>query len=285
MRLADNSDALPRNISDHALKISGGEDLMQYSAYTNVGRVRSQNQDCYMVTPFSENVCLFTVCDGMGGASGGETASRTACENFHSNMVDGLKAIAEKEGEHGLKTAGSLRKLMLSAARRANDSVYELSQDDPSLAGMGTTLVSILLIKKTAYIINIGDSRAYYLSDGELTQITKDHSYVQYLVDAGQLAPEEAESHPNKNIITKSVGTGPDLEPDLYMLDTRRTDLLLLCSDGLSNMVKETDMAAILADEDMELSHKAQRLAAVANIHGGSDNITAVIIDPHATQN
>lgn len=255
---------------------------MQYSAYTNIGRVRSENQDCYMVTPFSERVSLFTVCDGMGGAKGGETASRTACEMFHSNMVKGLEAIIDQDGTHGLKTVSNLRKLLLDSARSANHSVYELSQDDPSLAGMGTTLVSILLIHKTAYIINIGDSRAYYLADGTLTQITKDHSYVQYLVDAGQIAPEEAETHPNKNIITKSVGTRPELEPDLYMLDTRRTDLLLLCSDGLTNMVSETDMASILADEEIELSHKAQRLAALANIHGGSDNITAVIIDPHS---
>lgn len=255
---------------------------MQYSAYTNVGRVRSENQDCYMVTPFSERVSVFTVCDGMGGAKGGETASRTACESFHSSMVAGLEALAEREGSHGLKTVSTLRKLLLDSARSANHSVYELALEDPSLAGMGTTLVSILLIHKTAYIINIGDSRAYYLLDGAMTQITKDHSYVQYLVDVGQIAPEEAETHPNKNIITKSVGTRPDLEPDLFMLDTRRTDLLLLCSDGLTNMVSEADMAAILADEEMELSHKAQRLAALANIHGGADNITAVIIDPHA---
>lgn len=257
---------------------------MQYSAYTNMGRVRSQNQDCYMVTQFSERVWLFTVCDGMGGAQGGETASRTACERFHSNMVSGLKEIVDRDGTHGLKTASNLRTLMLNSARSANQSVYELSRDDPSLEGMGTTLVSILLVHKTAYIINIGDSRAYYLSDSELTQITKDHSYVQFLIDAGQLAPEDAESHPNKNIITKSVGTRPDLEPDLYMLDTRRTDLLLLCSDGLTNMVSESDMASILSNEEIELSHKAQRLAAVANIHGGADNITAVIIDPHSTQ-
>lgn len=257
---------------------------MQYSAYTNVGRVRSQNQDCYMVTPFSERVSLFTVCDGMGGASGGETASKTACEIFHATMLEGLSEIVRNEGEKGLKTAASVRKLMISAACSANRSVYELSLDDPMLAGMGTTLVSMLLIRKTAYIINIGDSRAYYLSEGELTQITKDHSYVQYLVDSGQIAPEEAQTHPNKNIITKSVGTSPELEPDLYTVDTRRVDLLLLCSDGLSNMVKESDIAAILTDGETELSHKAERLTAVANIHGGADNITAVIIDPHSIQ-
>lgn len=257
---------------------------MQYSAYTNVGRIRSQNQDCYMVTPFSEGVCLYTVCDGMGGASGGETASITACEVFHSAVLTGLKQLTAKEGPQGLTVASSVRKLLTAAAHKANDAVYQLSLSDSSLAGMGTTLVSLLLIRKTAYFINIGDSRAYYLSGNDLTQITKDHSYVQFLVDAGQIAPEEAESHPNKNIITKSVGTGPDLDPDLFMLDTRRADLLLLCSDGLSNMVKESDIAAILADDSMELAHKAQRLTALANIHGGADNITAVIIDPHSTQ-
>ncbi len=253
---------------------------MQYSAYTNVGRVRSQNQDCYLVQQLAQNAYLFTVCDGMGGASGGETASKAACEAFHSAIASSLFSYTEKDGILAALSAKVVRKLLIDGVEQANRTVYEIALEDPSLSGMGTTLVSALLINKNAYMINVGDSRAYYLIDDELTQITKDHSYVQYLVDTGKIQPEEAQSHPNKNIITRSVGTGPELIPDLFVLDIRTIDRLLLCSDGLTNMVSKNDMSAVLTDPEVDFSRKAERLAAIANIHGGLDNITAIVIDP-----
>ncbi|MGM9646855.1 MAG: Stp1/IreP family PP2C-type Ser/Thr phosphatase [Eubacteriales bacterium] len=251
---------------------------MQYSAYTNVGRIRNQNEDCYMAEELSDSVCLFTVCDGMGGASAGETASATACSVYHSALTAALQPHLTSAHLLTPLSAKLCKRLMLDALNEANAAVYQLSKTDPALEGMGTTLVSILLVNKTAYIVNVGDSRAYYYKDGQLCQITKDHSYVQYLIDNGLIQPDEAESHPHKNLITRSVGTSAEITPDLFALDTRRTDLILLCSDGLTNMVNEAEIADVLGNDEVEFPHKAERLVAKANSHGGTDNITALVV-------
>ena len=251
---------------------------MQYSAYTNVGRIRNQNEDCFMVEELTDAVCLFTVCDGMGGASAGETASATACSVYHSAMTRALQAHLTSAHLLTPLNAKLCKRLLIDALNEANSAVYQLAKTDPALEGMGTTLVSVLLVNKTAYIVNVGDSRAYYYKDGELCQITKDHSYVQYLVDNGMIQPDEAESHPHKNLITRSVGTSAEITPDLFALETRRTEAILLCSDGLTNMVNETEIAGVLGDDEVEFSHKAARLVAKANSHGGTDNITALVI-------
>ncbi len=251
---------------------------MQYSAYTNVGRIRNQNEDCYLAQQISDSVCLFTVCDGMGGASAGETASATACSVYHSALS---ASLAEYQSSAHLLTplnAKLCKRLMIEALNEANEAVYKLSKNDPALEGMGTTLVSVLLVNKTAYIVNVGDSRAYYYKDNEICQITKDHSYVQYLVDNGMIMPDEAQSHPHKNLITRSVGTSAQITPDLFALDVRRTEAILLCSDGLTNMVGPDEIARVLGDHEVDFSHKAERLVAKANSHGGTDNITALVV-------
>lgn len=253
-------------------------DFMQYSAYTNVGRIRNQNEDCYMAESLTNNVSLFTVCDGMGGASAGETASATACAAYHTAMKNALQA--QLTASHLLTplNAKLCKRILIDALNKANADVYQLAKSDTALEGMGTTLVSVLIVNKTAYIVNVGDSRAYYYKDGELCQITKDHSYVQYLVDNGMIQPDEAERHPHKNLITRSVGTSAEITPDLFALDVRRADAILLCSDGLTNMVNESEIADVLADAEVDFSHKAERLVAKANSHGGTDNITALVI-------
>ncbi len=251
---------------------------MQYSAYTNVGRIRNQNEDCYLAEEISDAVCLFTVCDGMGGASAGETASATACSVYHSALTQALSAYQSSSHLLTPLNAKLCKRLLIEALNQANDAVYQLSKTDPALEGMGTTLVSVLLVNKTAYIVNVGDSRAYYYKDGELGQITKDHSYVQYLVDNGMILPDEAEYHPQKNLITRSVGTSAQITPDLFALDVRRTDAILLCSDGLTNMVHPDEIANVIGDHAIDFSHKAERLVARANSHGGTDNITALLI-------
>lgn len=247
---------------------------MQYSAYTNVGRIRNQNEDCYLAENLTESISLFTVCDGMGGASAGETASAIACTVYHSALKSALESYLTT-----LPTAKIFKRLLLDAVTQANRSVYTLSQEDSALEGMGTTLVSALIVNNTAYFVNIGDSRAYYYKDGKLHQITKDHSYVQYLIDMGMIQPDEAESHPHKNLITRSVGTSAEITPDLYAMDLRQADILLLCSDGLTNMVNEADITRVLDDRSVEFSHKAERLVAKANSHGGTDNITALLVN------
>lgn len=252
---------------------------MQYSAYTNVGRIRNQNEDCFIAEKLGDWIGLFTVCDGMGGASAGETASATACSVYHSAMKSSLEAWMESTHPFTPPTAKVCKRLLVDAVNEANTAVYTLSKDDPALEGMGTTLVSLLIVNNTAYFVNVGDSRAYYFKDGTLRQITKDHSYVQYLVDMGMIQPDEAESHPHKNLITRSVGTSSEITPDLFALDLRQADVLLLCSDGLTNMVNEKEIAWVIADPNVEFSHKAERLVAKANSHGGTDNITALLVE------
>ena len=250
-------------------------DIMQYSAYTNVGRIRNQNEDCYMAEKFADSISLYTVCDGMGGASAGETASATACSIHHSAM----RSLLESYADATALTAKVCKRLLVDAVNQANNAVYTLSQKDSALEGMGTTLVSLLIVNNTAFFVNVGDSRAYYYKDGELRQITKDHSYVQYLVDIGMIQPDEAESHPHKNLITRSVGTSAEITPDIFALDLRQAEILLLCSDGLTNMVNESDISRVLADDTIDFSHKAERLVAKANSHGGTDNITALLVN------
>lgn len=248
---------------------------MQYSAYTNVGRIRNQNEDCYMAEKLTDTISLYTVCDGMGGASAGETASATACSVFHS----AVKALLNAQDENTPLIAKVCKRILTDAVNRANTAVFTMSKEEPALEGMGTTLVSLLVVNNTAYFVNVGDSRAYYYRDGELHQITKDHSYVQYLVDMGMIQPDEAESHPHKNLITRSVGTNADITPDLFVLDLRQAQILLLCSDGLTNMVNENDITRVLSDCTVDFSHKAERLVARANSHGGTDNITALLVE------
>lgn len=255
---------------------------MQYSAYTNVGRIRNQNEDCYLAEKLHDSISLYTVCDGMGGASAGETASSTACNVYHTAMRSAVKSCVEEET---VFTAKICKQLLVKAINHANTAVYTLSQTNSALEGMGTTLVSLLIVNNTAFFVNVGDSRAYYYKSGDVCQITKDHSYVQYLVDIGMIQPNEAESHPHKNLITRSVGTNAEITPDVFAMDLRQADMFLLCSDGLTNMVNENDIAKVLADDTVDFSHKAERLVAKANSHGGTDNITALLVNTRVYSN
>lgn len=234
-----------------------------------------------MAEQLADSVSVFTVCDGMGGASAGETASATACSVYHSALKAGLSTVMESSHLLTPLNAKACKRLLVDAINEANAAVYQLSKDDPALEGMGTTLVSLLIVHKTAYFVNVGDSRAYYYKDGRLCQITKDHSYVQYLVDTGMILPDEAETHPHKNLITRSVGTSAAITPDLFALDMRQAEAILLCSDGLTNMVSEEEIAAVIGNPEIDFSHKAARLVAKANSHGGTDNITALLVGIH----
>ncbi len=246
---------------------------------SDIGRKRSENQDSYLIRTYAPEIVLAVVCDGMGGVHGGREASRIAAERFAS-FIDAFFAAAEAPAAvsgHAVLSA------LTEAVFEANEAVLARTKEDPSLRGMGTTLVSTLRVGGVAYTVNVGDSRLYRVSCGTAEQITKDHSLVQYLVDIGRLTPEEAATAPNRNIITKAVGTGASIEPDTFVTLVGVGDVLLLCSDGLSGQLSPETIASVLTfpegvqSEENALSSLAE-LIRLANEQGGPDNITAVLV-------
>ena len=252
------------------------------SASTNKGRKRSNNQDSYIVRKYTEKTYLAVVCDGMGGVSGGEEASQAAAEAF-VHTVDRYIAPFLKNREKQIGTT-EIKRMLANAVDLANEQVYLRSKQTPAHKGMGTTIVAAFVVDKTAFCLNVGDSRIYALKGSSIKQITKDHSYVQYLIDMGQMTAEEAESSANKNIITRAVGTEISVEPDLYTEKLEAGSFLLLCTDGLTNMVDNATICDIVSNEkgkkvdQIELDLKIRRLIDTANENGGHDNITAVLI-------
>lgn len=241
---------------------------MFFSGKSDIGKRRATNQDSYSIISLPEDCYLCTVCDGMGGANGGNVASEIACSVYTKYVSDNF--IPEDHNRASL-----LRK----AVAAANTAVYEKAQAEDALRGMGTTLVSALVEKNgTAYVINVGDSRMYSVDSGQMRQITRDHSYVQYLVDMGQLTVKEAENASIRNIIIRSIGNEEESNPDLFTLDLSPGGYILLCSDGLTNCVGNDLIAEeIHADTQEELDLCAERLIECANESGGIDNITVIL--------
>jgi len=229
---------------------------LQVGAATDIGQVRDHNEDGYLV---DHDVGLIAVADGMGGHRGGEVASATALEALRVAFVAGAP-IDE-------------------AVDVANDAVHEQSIADPNLRGMGTTLTAGSFDDEGHLVLgHVGDSRAYLARDGELERVTTDHSLVEELIQAGELTPDEAERDPRRSMITRALGLEPSVVVDIIELDLRDGDRLLLCSDGLTTMVGEDDIASLLAEEP-DAATAADRLVDAANAAGGVDNITVVVID------
>ncbi len=224
-------------------------------AVTDVGRVRNGNEDAFIV---DERIGLYAVADGMGGHQAGEVASATALESLRALVATGT-AIG-------------------NALEAANAAVFEKAKARPDLRGMGTTVTAGSLINDALVIAHVGDSRAYLLRDGEMTQITKDHSLVEELVREGRLTEEEATTHPQRSIITRALGIDADVDIDVITIELQIGDRILLCSDGLTTMVHATDIAAILRREADPL-RAATALVDTANAAGGDDNITTVVAD------
>ncbi len=241
---------------------------MIFSGKSDVGRRRATNQDKFDITVLEGDAFLLTVCDGMGGANGGNEASRIAISVYTEAVAKGFSSDAPHD-----------EALLRDAVAAANTAVYEAAAADESLKGMGTTLVSALVTpdgRVTA--VNVGDSRLYVLSQGELKQISHDHSYVQYLVDMGQITVKEAKTASIRNIIIRSVGNEPETNPDLFPFTVKEGDYLLLCSDGLTNCVTGETLAEVIAGETMkDLDTCTDTLIALANEGGGIDNITALV--------
>ena len=240
---------------------------MKIVAKTDKGFVRDTNQDAYAVGEFSDEVVWAVVCDGMGGAAGGNIASALA-----------VKVIGEKINasyRENMRDA-SIKNMLDSALTAANIEVYDFAEARSEYKGMGTTVVCAIVRDRQAYIAHAGDSRAYVINNGNVHQITTDHSLVQDLVNKGKITLEEAEHHPNKNLITRAVGVDKEIEIDFCQIDLEENDILLLCTDGLSNYVSNSEIVDLMSDGKHYAF--ADRLVKKANNNGGGDNITVVII-------
>ena len=241
---------------------------MNVYSKTDIGLMRSSNQD-YCKTGELPDGCIWAVvCDGMGGANGGSTASRIAAETIAEQL---------KELYHTEKYRDDMEKLIKTAIAIANQRVYDMSLKVYSLSGMGTTVVAAVVKEEVVHIVHAGDSRAYLYENGSLTQITKDHSMVQELVDIGQITPEEARNHPNKNIITRALGTRENLKTDYNGVKFDKDSVLLICTDGLSNYLTDEDIAVFINESRGE--ELVGRLVERAKMMGGSDNITVAVIE------
>lgn len=245
---------------------------MKLAGKTDVGRVRQENQDDYRAGELPGGAVWALVCDGMGGAKGGREASQGAC-----NVIENF--FQEQYAQCG---AGQEEPFLKKALLYANRFVFQKAAHEEALAGMGTTAVCALVRSGNVYLCHAGDSRAYLIRDGKLTQLTHDHSYVQELVDCGTITEEEAEHHPQKNIITKALGVDYRLEPEFTAAKLKRKDRLLLCTDGLTNMVPVEEMEELLAQG--AFYDLPDRLIKAANAHGGSDNITALLLAVEPTE-
>lgn len=241
---------------------------MNYYGISDKGRVRQINQDvCLTYCDDALNTALFVVCDGMGGAKAGNIASAMAAESFMEYMKSHLTA------ENNII---DIMQYMNEAIRAANRQVYDKSVNDIECAGMGTTLVAAAVTGNGAVLANVGDSRAYHVTSSKISQITKDHSVVEDMIDRGDLKRSEASNHPNRNLITRVVGTAADTEPDFFFLNLQSGDHLLLCSDGLSNVISEQVLFTEI-NSGSDVKEICERLIKLAINKGAPDNVTAVI--------
>jgi PPM family protein phosphatase len=229
--------------------------IVEHVGRTDVGRQRSVNEDSLVLAP-----PFFAVADGMGGAKAGEVASAMAAETF------------EGEADSGEPAEAQLTRIL----REANRRIYDLAVSDDSHRGMGTTVTAAKVTGDEVSLGHVGDSRAYRLRDGELEQLTRDHSLVAELERSGQITPEAAEHHPQRSIITRALGPEPDVQVDTYTLAGRVGDLFLICSDGLTSMISDEELGSILRSSD-SLDEAAESLVRAANQSGGKDNITVVM--------
>ncbi len=241
---------------------------MRVTAKTDIGKVRTSNQDAYSAGELPGGVAWAVVCDGMGGANGGNVASSVSVRMISHSIDEGYR--------NGMRPS-SIRNMLESAISGANAYVYDLAKSDETLSGMGTTCVAALIADGMVYVSHVGDSRAYIISEGgKLRQLTRDHSIVQDLIETGSITSEEAKTYPGKNIITRALGVEENVSIDFCEEDFTENDILLICTDGLTNFVSEEDIINLTSDG--KFFEYAERLVELANSHGGGDNITVVSI-------
>lgn len=240
---------------------------MEAFANSDIGKVRDMNQDSYYISDKDDKMKLYIVADGMGGYKGGEIASKLAIESSKNYIINNFDQIKKERDQ--------IIELIKSAIEYANMVVYEKSKEVPELAGMGTTIDVCLIYSNRIYIGHIGDSRVYRLRKDFFRKLTVDDSYVEQLVKEGNITKEEAYNHPKKNMLTKALGCTAFVEPTVLVKGFMKGDILLMCTDGLTNMLKEDKICEIIKQNSEQAS---KELVKKANEQGGYDNITAVII-------
>lgn len=241
---------------------------MKTFSITDVGQKRNMNQDYVYTseTPVGNIPNLFVVADGMGGHNAGDFASKYTVEQL-------VKSIKSSQETNPIK-------IIRQSIESANKELLKKANENSELAGMGTTLVVATIIEGYIYVANIGDSRLYIISE-DIKQITKDHSLVEEMIRLGEIDREDARYHPDKNIITRAVGAGEDVSVDFFELKLEQGDIILMCSDGLTNMISDEGIEKIVKSEE-NVVHKAKKLVETANYNGGKDNIAVIIIEPFA---
>ena len=241
---------------------------MQSWGLTDPGCVRKQNQDAFRIEQLDPGALLCVVCDGMGGAKSGNVASSLAAEVFveeiRRNWVTGM-------------SSDRIDLMLKNAVKLANFTVYDQAAQIEEFSGMGTTLVAALVRENRATLVNVGDSRVYGIDRDGIRLITKDHSFVQMMVDRGDLTPEAAKSYPGKNLITRAIGTEPMVMCDIYHREVSKGDYLLLCSDGLSNVMDDQEILFEVV-HGVNKQHCCQRLLSIAKNRGAPDNVTSVLV-------
>lgn len=243
---------------------------MKSFGITDKGKVRKENQDSYIIENCDKRKSVvISICDGMGGAKAGDLASQLACKAFVSGVYESLlspKVFTE-----------NYEKILKASCADANGVVYEYSGFDPNYNGMGTTLVGGIITKRRAHIVNVGDSRAYHLTKNGIYQVTRDHSYVNELVALGTITPEEAVNHPKKNIITRALGVDNSVKSDYFTVDLSRGECILLCSDGLSNMVTDEEIFGVYK-VNKKPEYICRTLLSMTLERGARDNVSVVAV-------
>lgn len=236
-------------------------------AKTDVGKAREMNQDYYYISGPNEKIQVYILADGMGGYNGGEIASKLATTTALSYIQNNFESVPKEKED--------ILKLVKSAVEYANMVVYEKASENKELEGMGTTIEVCLIYNNKIYIGHVGDSRVYRIRKEFIRKLTHDHSYVEKLVKDGTITKEEAINHPKKNMLMKALGCTPFVEPDVTVKGFIKNDTILICSDGLTNMVNENEIYEIVKREG---TLAAEKLVEKANENGGYDNITAIVI-------
>lgn len=239
---------------------------MKISAKTDIGNFRDSNQDAYDFGTFPSGDSWAVVCDGMGGVSGGQVASELCVKKVSEAIKNGYRESISLKGAQNL---------LQSAVIAANSVVFDKALSQPEYHGMGTTVVAVIVVKSVAVIAHVGDSRAYLLCSGNITQLTKDHSLVQLMIDNGKLTLEEAETHPDKNVITRAVGVVNFVDVDFDVCDINEGSTLLICTDGLSGSVSEEEIIKTVNEYS---DSSAEKLVEMALSNGSMDNVTVVLM-------
>lgn len=234
---------------------------MNISSATSVGKIRAVNEDSFFASELCGGGIFAVVADGMGGHNAGEVASHQTVKT----IKDYVQNVQKSEKD-----------ILLEAIACANNEIYKMSIKNPTLHGMGTTVTACIIKEDKVTAVQVGDSRLYLIRDDEITQITKDHSLVEMLIESGEITKEAAKSHPQKNVITRAIGTDCQVDSDIYEFGIKTGDVILLCSDGLVNMVDDEKILSIIKEK--EFSRLADTLVKEAESAGGDDNITVVLI-------